>query len=83
MMIFDDMEDLEEWLAPLDWESFWKDTAGFELVLQPRESCERQIATGGIDEKTVLYVLKGMARLELIERFHLKPRDVMPWYSLH
>ena len=83
MYPFDDMEDVEEWLKPLDYNSFWEEIAPFELALQTRESCDAQITSGSIDEPTVLYVLKGMARQELVERYRLKPRDLMPWYSLH
>lgn len=83
MRSFDDMEDVQEWLVPLDYENFWKEIEPFALELQPRESCDVQIANGSIDEATVLYVLKGMARLELVQRYGLRPRDVMPWHSLH
>lgn len=83
MPAFKHMEDVEEWLAPLDYESFWRKTAPFALGLQSRESCDRQIASGSIDEATVLSVLKGMARLELIERHALPVRDTVPWMSLH
>ena len=82
-MLFKDKEDVEEWLAPLDYEAFWKETAPFALALLSRDSCDDQIASGGVDRKTVLFILKGMARLELIERFQLPVRDTMPWYSLH
>ena len=81
--MFNDREDVEEWLKPLDYEGFWREIEIFGLDLQPRESCDAQIASGEIDEATVLYVLKGMARLELIERYALPVRDVMPQYSLH
>jgi len=80
---FADMEEVEEWLAPLDYEEFWKETARFELDLEPRKSCDAQIGSRSVDEQTVLSVLKGMARLELIERFGLRPRAAMPWHRLH
>ena len=83
MQMFNDTEDLEEWLEPLDYEAFWKETALFALELEPKESCDEQIASGSIDEATVLFVLKGIARLELVQRFGLKPRDDMPWHALH
>ncbi|MBN9304896.1 MAG: hypothetical protein BGO82_10700 [Devosia sp. 67-54] len=85
MMQFDDSDDVEEWLETLGYEDFWTQADLFVLELcgQSRACCDRQIASGSIDANTVLDVLKGMARLELIERFSLKPRDIMPWYSLH
>lgn len=83
MMMFKDRKDVEEWLEPLDYEGFWVETEPFGLELQSRESCDRQIASGSIDEATVLSVLKGMARLEIVRRFSLGARDRMPWHSLH
>jgi hypothetical protein len=80
---FVDMEEVEEWLEPLDYRMFWKEIARFELDLEPRESCDAQIASHSIDEKTVLFVLKGMARLQLVERFHLRPRASMPFDRIH
>lgn len=80
---FVDMEEVEEWLAPLDYKMFWQEIARFELDLEPRESCDAQIASKSIDEKTVLFVLKGMARLQLVERFGLRPRAAMPWERIH
>lgn len=77
MNLFEDMDDVEEWLERLDYEAFWRGIAPFGLDLQPREDCDRQIASGAIDEVTVLFVLKGMARLELIERYRLPPRHPM------
>jgi hypothetical protein len=84
MEMFNDRDDVEEWLAALDYEAFWKETAAFNLEIQTRESCDQQIASGSIDLKTVLYVLKGMARQELVRRYNLPPRtvDCGSW-SLH
>jgi hypothetical protein len=83
MPAFKDMEDVEEWLRPLDYEGFWRETAIHGLAIQPRESCDRQIMSGSVDQATVLSALKGMARLELIQRYALPVRDTMPWMSLH
>jgi hypothetical protein len=83
MKTFDDREDVEEWLAPLGYDAFWTQTEPFALDVQPRANCDAQIASGEIDEATVLFVLKGMARLELVERYALGPRDTAPWLSLH
>ncbi|MFG1342230.1 hypothetical protein [Xanthobacter autotrophicus] len=82
-MQFKDREDVEEWLEPLDYEAFWEETAPFVLALEPRASCDAQIASGSIDRMTVLAVLKGMARLELVERFQLPIRDDRPWRTYH
>lgn len=83
MEFFDDREDVEEWLEPLGYDAFWRETAVFCLGLPDREDIDAAIARGELDTDCALYALKGMARLELIQRFGLKPRDIMPWYSLH
>ena len=80
--MFNDMEDVEEWLAPLGYAAFWDAAEGLELDLEPKASCDAQIASGSIDEATVLRVLKGLARLELVERFRLPARG-RTWRSLH
>jgi len=80
---FNDWQDVEEWLEPLDYEAFWREIAAFQPEIQSRESCDEQIAAGIVDEATVLEVLKRFVWLELIERYSLRPRDRMPVYSLH
>lgn len=82
-MTFEDCEDVREWLEPLDYETFWREVAPCALALPPRSSCDAQIASGSIDAGTVLSVLKGMARLEIVERLRLPARDRMPELSLH
>lgn len=83
MSQFADAEEVEEWLAGLDYEAFWREAERLELDIQSRESCDDQIAIGSVDEAMVLRVLKGMARLELIDRFKLYPRTAMPWERLN
>lgn len=81
--MFKDRKDVEEWLEPLDYEAFWREVAAFDPDIEPRELCDEDIAAGIVDQATVLEVLKRAVRLELIERFGLRPRDRMPWHSLH
>lgn len=81
MVFFEDRDDVREWLAPLDFEAFWREVALFEPDIEPREVCEADIASGEVDEATVLEVLKQMVWLELCERFHLPWRDRAPWHS--
>ena len=83
MELFDDWQDVKEWLGPLDYEAFWREIAVFAPEIQSRESCDEQIAAGIVDEATVLDVLKEFVWLELIQRYDLRPRDRMPVYSLH
>lgn len=70
------IEDVEDWLAPMGYEAFWREITPHHLVLEYRSVCDAQIATGQIDRETVLFVLKDMARRELVQRHRLgfKPR---------
>lgn len=74
MVVFQDIEDVEEWLKPLDYLAFWKAVAPYRLVLQNRDHCDRLIAGGIVDAKLVLDVLKGLAAMELQEAFNLTCR---------
>lgn len=76
------IEDVDDWLEPMDYQGFWFAIESYELVLQPRDHCDCQIADGEIDEATVLDVLKYMARLELTNRLGLKHRMPTPWLKL-
>lgn len=84
MRYFEDRQDVEEWLEPLDYEEFWREVSTFPLtMLESRESCDEQIAQGKVDEETVLYCLKGIVRLEVVLQQELKPRMTVPWFSMH
>lgn len=83
MKEFTDGEDVEEWLASLSYDAFWKEAERYELDIASRASCDIHIANGAIDEETVLFALKGMARLELVERYGLRPRAAQPWHRIH
>ncbi|MGI9506903.1 MAG: hypothetical protein ACR2RE_28005 [Geminicoccaceae bacterium] len=84
-MIFKDIEDIIEWLEPMDYETFWEETGPYGLVLQPRDHCDQQIGDGLVDEAVVLDVLKSMARMELAQILRLEWRvpEVMPSTMLH
>ena len=74
MMVFEDIQDVEEWLEPLDYIAFWKAVAPYNLTLQERDHCDEMIATGKVDQSLVLRVLKGMAESELARKLNLKDR---------
>lgn len=59
------IEDVEEWLEPMDYETFWTEIKPFCLILKPREVCDRDIENGVVTEEVVLGVLKMLARFEL------------------
>lgn len=75
MRKFADINEVEEWLEPLDYEVFWLAVAPYDLVLQPKDHCDRQIAADEVDEELVLDVLKYFARIELTNRHNLAWRE--------
>ena len=76
------IDDIENWLEPMDYSSFWHAIAPYDLMLQPRDHCDQQIAEGLVDQETVLDVLKSMARIELTKRHGLHWKPVTPWLKL-
>ena len=83
MRYFNDQQEVREWLEPLGYDAFWREVSTFDLRLQSRQSCDDQIAAGTIDAETVLAVLKGMVRLQIIEQQDLKPRDYTSDMAVH
>jgi hypothetical protein len=65
MSMFNFIDDVEAYLEPMDYETFWREIKPFCLILKPRDYCDEQIASGVVDEETVLEVLKYLARIEL------------------
>lgn len=82
MREFTDIEAVEDWLEPMDYPGFWYAVEPYELTLQDRDHCDNQINEGGVSSDTVLFVLKGLARMELLEKFQLKHRRLTPWVKL-
>lgn len=78
MVIFRDIQDVEEWLGPLGYVAFWEAVAPYRLALQDRDACDDQIARGIIDQGLVLSVLKRMAVPELSAKLGLKDRVIEP-----
>ena len=81
MVIFEDIQDVKEWLAPLDYLGFWQAVAPYNLALQDRDHCDDLIASGDVEPSLVLDVLKGLAEMELAEAFDLKWRVYHPYAS--
>lgn len=78
MVVFEDIDDLEEWLAPFDYLSFWNAVAPYNLVLQDRDHCDALISSGTVDAALVLEGLKYMAVLEISKAFGLRYRAYHP-----
>lgn len=73
MITFEDREAVGEWLDPLDYEAFWRDTAELDIDLPGRTECDDSIA-GGNDPAALLYVLKGLVRLHIVKAQGLRSR---------
>ena len=83
MIRFEDRDDVEEWLEPLDYEEFWREVAFFDVSLPSREDCDDDIWRGRASEALVLDGLKAMARVQIVIDRKLPPRFVMSETSLH
>ena len=79
---FKDIDEVEEWLKPMDYGGFWYAIEPHNLVLQSRDHCDQQIRDGEVKEELVLSVLKGMARMELTKRHELHWRMPTPWIKV-
>ena len=66
----------------MDYQGFWVAVAPYNLALENRGHCDRDIASGASDEATVLSVQKSLAVLELTKRYKLKVRIPTPWLKL-
>lgn len=78
MEAFEDIEDVREWLEPMDYVTFWRETEPFQITTQPRWHCDDLIARGEVAEELILDCLKMMARIELTEMLGLPPRIYTP-----
>jgi len=83
MRYFEDRAEVDEWLEPLTYAQFWEEVEIFNLDLPSREECDADIAEAGAAQDTVLFVLKGMARLQIVKQQELPSRITVPWISLH
>ena len=82
-MNFKHIDDIEDWLEPMDYETFWEEIKPFCLVLFPREKCDTDIANGATDEETALFIMKNFARMELTSILKLEWRIDVPMMAMH
>lgn len=78
MVEFEDIQDVEEWLAPLDYIDFWSAIAPYRLGLDDRPFCDGLIAGGNMTEDKLLDTLKALAVMELTAIFDLRDRIRVP-----
>jgi uncharacterized protein (DUF608 family) len=78
-MVFDDEDELEDWLAELDYEAFWKAIVCLpELELEDRAAFDALIADGHGTEAEILQSLKIIAQITIAEARDLLPRIIEP-----
>lgn len=79
MVIFEDIQDVEEWMATESYATIWDATAPWGIFdAAYREHCDELIAEGTVDKVKVLAGLRHMVRLELTARFGLADRVYEP-----
>lgn len=82
MVVFQDIEDVREWLDPLKYVAFWEVVAPYNLFsMEERDHCDGLIMSATVCQETILYCLKSMARNHLTAMFALKHRTHETWSS--
>lgn len=82
-MKFRDIDDIVEWLEPMDYETFWQEISPFCLVMFARADCDHDIENGHVAEDDLLFILKSLARVKLASILKLEWRDDVPMMELH
>lgn len=84
MVIFEWMQDVEEWLEPLGYDEFWREIKRYSIYPADKEQCDMMIVFGEVTEEELLGLLKCIARVELCRILGLKYRQSdVPEFSLH
>ncbi len=81
MVVFQDIEDVSEWLEPMEYVGFWEAVAPYNLTLQDRDHCDGLISRGEVEASLILEGLKSMAEMELAQAFNLNYRIYHPYAS--
>tara|TARA_R110002072_G_scaffold150788_2_gene299368 strand:+ start:7732 stop:8019 length:288 start_codon:yes stop_codon:yes gene_type:complete len=75
MVVFQDIEEVEEWLDPMEYVALWDAVAPYRIFsIADRDHCDGLIAGGKVRADTILDGIKAMARSGLIDRFGLQHR---------
>jgi len=89
MIIFEDIQDVEEWMADQTYATIWEATAPWGIFdADYRAFCDQLISSGKAEQDTVLTGLRIMVRLTLAARFALtdrvhEPTDAQYLASMH
>ncbi len=72
MVVFEDYEEVEDWLSPLSYISFWEAVADHNLFsIAERDHCDGLIASGTVQIEPILTGLKLIACDKLQRRYGL------------
>ena len=75
MVVFQDIEEVEEWLEPLSYIDLWEAVAPYNVfTIAEREHCDGLISSGKVKPELILKGLKNVARSGLTARFGLSYR---------
>lgn len=79
MIVFEDIQDIRDWLDPLDYTAFWEAIASWNIyTLADRTHFDGLLANGVTDVDTMLTCLKAEVHLNLTDRFGLEERCFEP-----
>ena len=81
MRKFRDIEELDAWMAPMDYEGFFYALAPYGLTSEAKAHCDQQIALG-VEKELILKVMKRLVRMDLEEEYGLTHRPRAPWLSV-
>ena len=78
---FKTINDVENWLDPMDYDGFWHALAHLGLDISEKSHCDEQIKSGA-NKDTVLNVMKAFTRIEFTQSLKLKRKPLTPWVKL-
>ncbi|MCP4195978.1 MAG: hypothetical protein GY762_02415 [Proteobacteria bacterium] len=82
MKQFKTIDEVDDWLEPMNYREFWCAIKPYCLVLPPADGCDDQITSGEVELVTILDGLKYLARIELTKRHGLHTKLATPWLKL-
>ena len=79
MIVFEDIQDIRDWLEPLDFEALWEAVEPWAIFEgADRAHFDQILASGVTDTETMLTCLKAEVRLALTDRLGLEERHYEP-----
>lgn len=78
MVKFETIEDVEDWLTPMNYEEFWRAIRPHCLIIHTREDCDAQITAGVATLEDVLFGMKAFAQHQLVKRHKLQRKPIGP-----